>query len=220
MLTPRVEPLPSEKQFEQAFHEVHHELLDEGGLGLHLASRALMVAVDRNLETQDRAVARYGIYFVDEALGADEDASYDACYAYVNGFMVTNRVLDRVFAEPHPFEGRIASLEHWFQDQKRLTSAHSDVDAVLQGERQILEQFGAFGIQQIGDVAVETLQGWSDEAYPDRERLARAFCLGSGAVVSCGIAYQHSINYWASVQVEVPASFDDELQKILNSEGE
>ena len=217
MLIPRAEPLPQAEHYARAFDEANREMQAQGGLRLYLANRALMVTVDRELEAQETALAYYGLRFVDSTANFDDDDSYDACYAYINGYMATKEVADRAFMVPHSFHDRLSSLDQWFEQEQQLITGSAD--ETLDEERKILEQFGVYGLRQIGDNAVGFLQSWANEAYPERERFARAFCLGSGALITCGVLHQRALNHQAAAQAVVEDDFDTALQKLLSGEG-
>ena len=217
MLIPRAEPLPQAEHYARAFDEANREMQAQGGLRLYLANRALMVTVDRELEAQETALTYYGLRFVDSTANFDDDDSYDACYAYINGYMATKEVADRAFMVPHSFHDRLSSLDQWFEQEQQLITGSAD--ETLDEERKILEQFGVYGLRQIGDNAVVFLQSWANEAYPERERFARAFCLGSGALITCGVLHQRALNHQAAAQAVVEDDFDTALQKLLSGEG-
>lgn len=176
-----------------------------------------MVTVDKGLEMQDSALAYYGLRFVDPALDFDDEEAYDACYAYINGYMATSEVGDLAFTTPHTFRDRLSSLEQWFQQESGALDG--DGKDILDDERRILEQFGVYGLRQLGAAATNVLQGWANEVYPERERFARAFCLGSGTLVACGVLHQRTMNYQAAARAEIKSDFDTELQKLLNDGG-
>ena len=217
MLIPKAEPLPGAERYSQAFSEVNQEMETQGGLRFYLANRALMVTVDEALEAMDQRLAFYGLRFVDSSLDFDEEESYDACYAYINGYMAASEVGDRAFSQPHTFHDRLSSLDQWFQQEQALVK--TDTVDRIGDERSIIENFGVYGLRQIGPKASVVLEDWAHEVYPERQRYAQAFSLGAGALIACGILHQRTMNYEAASQVQIELSFDDELQRLLGDEG-
>ncbi len=213
MLIPRAEPLPQAEHYAQAFSEVNQEMQTQGGLRFYLANRALMVTLDETLAAQDQRLAFYGLRFVDSSLNFDDEESYDACYAYINGYMAASEAGDKAFVQPHTFHDRLSSLDQWFQQERSFVKADS-LDR-MGDERSIIEQFGVYGLRQLGPVASSVLEDWAHEAYPERQRYARAFSLGAGALIACGILHQRTVNYEMASQIEIESSFDDELRQLL-----
>ncbi len=213
MLIPRAEPLPQAEHYSRAFSDVHQEMQTQGGLRFYLANRALMVTLDETLAAQDQRLAFYGLRFVDSSLDFDDEESYDACYAYINGYMAASEVGDKAFAQPHTFHDRLSSLDQWFQREKALLKTDS-LDR-MGDERGIIEQFGVYGLRQLGSGASSVLEDWAHEAYPERQRYARAFSLGAGALIACGILHQRTVNYEMASRIEIEPSFDDELRQLL-----
>lgn len=191
MTIARIEPIPTQDRYDQEYEAASRELTLYGGIRSHLANRALQVRFDPSMAEQDISVSKLGVRFVDDAL-RDDDESYEAAYAFTNGFMVTHSILDKLYLSPHTIQDRLSLAVDWLA-RTPLTEA-ADSDEKLYQEMQRLTEFGVYGTRQLGGIALAHLVEWSNQAYPDYERSALMFCLGSGTAVSGAEFHQRRIN--------------------------
>jgi hypothetical protein len=215
MTIARLEPIPTQHQYDHAYEAASAELKLYGGIRTHLANRALQVRFDPSMAEQDEAVAKLGVYFVDDTLYTDDDSMYEAAYAFTNGFMVANPTLDKLYKSPHTVQDRLLPVNNWLAS---LTIDETlDPEERLQLERQKLTEFGVYGTRQLGGVALAHLVEWSNQAYPGYERSAMMFCLGAGTAVSGAQMYQRQINaQLIDLMQKTEISYEDFVIETMN----
>lgn len=206
MTIARLEPIPTPELYDQAFSSADKELQQYGGIKFHLDHRAFMVKHDRDLQDQDMKIARYGMLFADQALIQDDEEAFNASYAYIHGYMLTDPVMDELYESPHTFENRFTPIDTWV-NTINANEGH-DADEYIEQQRKHIETYGGFGLRQLGGIALQTLVNWSNEAYPDHHRMARMFCLGSGAMITGAQMYQRSLNEWIINQMDANNGYD------------
>lgn len=191
MTIARIEPIPTQARYDQEYKAASEELILYGGIRTHLANRALQVKFDPSMAEQDISVSKLGVRFVDDTL-LDDNESYEAAYAFTNGFMIVNTILDRIYESPHTIQDRLSPAIDWLS-RASLEGVINNQDQLDQ-EMQRLTEFGVYGTRQLGGTALAHLVEWSNEAYPQYERSAMMFCLGGGTAVTGAQCHQRRIN--------------------------
>lgn len=217
-------PLPHAEQYLSA-HKMTDQSFGKGGSWENVTSQYPVLNRDKELKAQFVAVAKYGLLLSEEDL-RDRPYSEDAPRfligrAFAQGFFQQVAPSQLVYSDKYSLAKGLGILNKHYaaQDFDKLLDPDDELSA-----RQRLKTFsgqyvyalGAQGLSKIGEGSTDYIEKWADEAYPADVRLSRAFCLGHGAMLMCGMKYQAGLNEYLIGVASQSVDLDDEVVSILS----